>query len=715
MDQKFALLPAVFSRRRWPAIATFISVICGALAYLVVTPRLYEAKVRLILDDKQVSISELGRDVTTQSIRPDANPIATQAELVRSQRVLQQAIAQAFPQGADGVAESQVILEQLKGGLKVSIVPATNILDMSYRGPDPVLTAKLLNAVSEAMVKENAETIRSEVRSARKFLEAEVPKKRELLALAEAVLSEYKRSQGIVSLTDANGQDSAQTSTLVGSLANLEDQERALSAQLQEAKARNNSLQRITDSGTLKNTYAAVRSGQDEELKSLRAKLTELESELAIKRSRFTDNNPALLTLIEQRDATRALYTQKISSLTGNNIPVNRPDNVASDEVSQDLATQLILGEIELSAIAGKLAVVRSERVNLKARLEEIPAKEQAVAALTRQRQEAASSLELLQRKLEEARIAEAQLISNLRIIDRAEPPALPSWPRQSTVLVIATAAGIVLAIGVVLLLELLDRTLRNATEAEELVKLPVLSVLPILPEASLDPEHSQLFLNDPTLLEPYRTLLKSVEIRRVEDLGVVVVSSALSGEGKSVVVSHLAAVSAMLSRRTLIIDADLRRPTQHQVFNLAVQPGLTDVIDGDVSFAEAVQQTSISNLWVLTCGKPPVFPSQFLESERMRTLLAEAAAQYDLIVVDTPPVTSCVDALTLSRDSDRLVLVARPNFTEKDILTRAVSELTSNRISILGVAINGMTTETEKFYRYALQDYQPLKNHSDR
>jgi len=89
--------------------------------------------VRLILDDKQVSISELGRDVTTQSIRPDANPIATQAELVRS-RVLQ-ALAQAFPQGADGVAEDQIIQQQ-QDGLKVSIVPTTNILDMSYRGPD---------------------------------------------------------------------------------------------------------------------------------------------------------------------------------------------------------------------------------------------------------------------------------------------------------------------------------------------------------------------------------------------------------------------------------------------------------------------------------------------------------------------------------------------------------------------------------------------------
>jgi len=113
---------------------------------------------------------------------------------------------------------------------------------------------------------------------------------------------------------------------------------------------------------------------------------------------------------------------------------------------------------------------VRSERVNL-CSPEEIPAKEQAVAALTRQRQEAASSLELLQRKLEEARIAEAQLISNLRIIGRLSHLLLPSWPRRSTVLVIATAAGIILAIGVVLLLELLDRTLRNATEAEELVK----------------------------------------------------------------------------------------------------------------------------------------------------------------------------------------------------------------------------------------------------
>jgi len=128
-----------------------------------------------------------------------------------------------------------------------------------------------------------------------------------------------------------------------------------------------------------------VRSGQDEELKSLRAKLTELESELAIKRSRFTDNNPALLTLIEQRDATVPSTLKNIEP-DGQQYSGQSPGQCSIRRVSQALATTYPR-RVELSAIAGKLAVVRSERVNLKARLEEIPAKEQAVAALTRQRQ----------------------------------------------------------------------------------------------------------------------------------------------------------------------------------------------------------------------------------------------------------------------------------------------------------------------------------------
>ncbi len=701
MNKSISSLPSIFIRHRWPAIATFVSVMCGSLAYLAITPRMYEANVRLIIDSGQLTVSDYGREITQPNSTQYSNPIATQVEVAKSQRVLEQALVQVSLQGINDLPQ----MGTLNKDLKVVIVPATSILDLRYRSPNPLLTSALLNAIADVMVKENTKGFRDRARSLREFLETEVPKSRAQLAQAAVDESNYKKSSGAVSL-------GAQTQSLVQSLASLEAQDSALSAQLQEAKGRESALERTTDRDTLKNTYAAVRSGQDPELNSLRAKLADLESQVSVSRTRLTDNNPTLLKLIEQRNSIRALYTQKLSRLLPNNAQTNRPSNVASDQVSQDLATRLVLSEIERSGLEGKLGAVRREEAKLQARLAQLPNKEEELAVLTSQREQAASSVQLLQRKLDEARIAEAELGSNLSIIQRAVPPKLPNWPKKSVVLVIANAAGIILAIGVVLLLEVLDGTLRNATEAEKLVNLPVLGVLPILRTTSLSPDDSGLFLKNPVLVQSYRMLLNTMQFRSVERaVRVVVVSSTLSGEGKSVVVSHLAAVSAMSSRRTLIVDTDFCHPTQHKLFNLAAQPGLTDVIEGRVAFAEAVQQTSINHLWVVCCGESHPSDSHLLESVRMRTFLEEAAAHYDLVIVDTPPVTSSFDATHLSRNSDGLLLVARPHFTKTDILQRAVSQLTSNQVSILGVAVNGISNLTEMYYQYPNKSYQPPVN----
>lgn len=661
---------------------------------------------RVMLNDKQLSVSDIGRDLARPTEIGQANPIATQAELARSQRVLEQALTQLSLKGIKDLPTTGTV----KNDLKVSTVPATNILQMSYKSQNPLLTSSVLNAVAEAMVKENAETIRSQASSVREFLEKELPGQRSQLASVEAGIAQYKRKQGIVSTTDSEGNDSAQTQSLVKSLADLDQQELALSSQLQDAKVRNNSLRQTTNADTIKNAYAIVRAGQDEDLKQLRAKLADIESQVAVNRTRLTDNNPSLIKLIQQRDATRNLYIQKLSRLSPKNAQTNSPTKIASDSISQDLATKLILGEIESSGLEVKLAKVRSAKANLQDRLNQLPAKEQKLAALTRQRGEIASSVESLQKKLEEARIAEVQLSSNISIIDTASAPTAPNWPNRKVVLLLANVAGIILAIGVVCFLEIVDGTLHNATEIEKLVKLPVLGVLPILPTTSLNMENSELFLTYQSLVEPYRKLLKAIEFRINKDARVVVVSSTLSGEGKSVVASHLAAVSAMSSCRTLIVDTDLRYPTQHKIFNLEAQPGMTDVVDGRVTLAQAVQQTSSKHLWVLSCGELRAHPSQLSDSTRMRTLLAEAAAHYDLVIIDTPPVTSSVDAIALSQNSDGMLLVARPDFTQKDTLLRAVSDLIENKVHILGVAVNGMNSQTEKYYRYAVEGYEPLK-----
>lgn len=701
MAKNISSLPSVLKRHRWPALATFASVIGASIAYLVVTPPVYKVTARLMLDDKQVSVSQLGRDLTQvpSNVPGGPSPIANQAELVKSQRVLKRAVDKVFPKEVES-PKSKKTIGVLGKGLKVKIVPATNILEMSYQDRDPALATKLINAVSEVMVEESTEAIRSEAKAVREFLEKEVPKRRAAAGAAEGAETQYRQQSGLISFEE-------QTKSLVESLATLEDQERVLAAQLQEARSKSQELQQITNSSTLPNAYAAGRVGQDKELADLRVKLADVDGQLAKARSRFTDDNPAIVSLLQQRDSIRDLYNAKAARLLPTNQSVPSA-NIASDELSQKLTSQYITGETDRIALEKKLNVLQADRVQLRQRIAQLPLKQQPLTILVRQREEATASLKLLQSKLEEARIAEAQLISNIRIIEQAQIPSAAAGPNSKVVLVVAIVFGTILAVGIILLLEVMDNKLRDASDAEDLLKLPILGVLPNLPKEAQSLEKPDQFLDNVGLVEPYRRLLKTLEFRSLEKLKVIVVTSTLTGEGKSLVVSHLAAVSAMLSGRILIIDADLHRSKQHSLFDLPFQPGLTDVIDKKLSLLHAVQPTSVENLSILTCGEICDRPSSLLESPSMKSILAEAAAHYDLVIVDTPPVSSCADAHAMSRYSDGLVMITRPNFTPKEMVLRAIAELKGNGVPILGIVVNGMTTQTEKYYRSALKGYKP-------
>jgi len=702
MEKGISTVISVVRRRSLPAIAAFVAVIGGAIAYLTVTPSKYAASARVMLDDKRVSVSELGRDLTqVSSNAPGISPLADQAELVKSQRVLERAIAIAFPEIKGNLSVSPVTTGELSHNLKVTIVPATNILELSYQSEYPKLAARLLNAVAQAMVEDNIKAISSEATKVKAFLEKkQVPSAEKQLLQAEEKENKYRKSSGIVSFEE-------QTKSLVQSIATVEDQERTLSAQLQEIKARDASLRQITDSGTLNKAYSSVRSGQDDEIKKLRAKLSELENKIIEARLRFTEEHPTVTNLVGEREALRAIYSEQVARVSpqGQTVSAN---NFAGDQLSQELNSKFILNRIEESAVNDRLKLLQTTKTDLQKRLAQLPINQQTLMLLTRKREEAAVSLKFLQSKLEEARLTEAQKVSNIRVIENAVPASSPSDPKPNVILALASVFGTMLGVGVVLLLEIMDNTLRDASEAEELLQLPLLGVLPRLSAKTLVLEPANRFLDNIGLVEPYRTLFKTLEFRSSEQLRLIVVSSPISGEGKSVVASHLAAVAAMLSWRTLIIDADLRRPVQHTLFNLTPKPGITDVLEGNVSLLDAVQPTDIENLDVLTCGELYGRPSQLLESIAMKSLVAEAAENYDLVIIDTAPLCACADASTLARQSDGVMLVTRPGFTEKEVLSRSVSELTQNRIPILGVVVNGMTNQTEKYFRYPVDGYQP-------
>ncbi len=706
MDTSLSSLPLALRRRLLPALATFTSVIGGAIAYVVVTPQVYQVKARLMLDNKKVSVSELGRNLSQVSANTPggANPIATQAELVGSERVLQQALDQIALLGS---SQEGLTIETLRKDLAVKIVPATNILELSYQGQNPELATTVLNAIANAMVSESAEGIRSEARAVREFLQKEVPLRRLEVAAAEAALNKFKQTTGLVSPEE-------QTQLLVRSLATLEDEERAVSIQLQDAKTRSQELQTITSLNNTQNAYIAGRIGQDQELQALRAQLVNLDRELAKMRSRLTDQNPAVISLVQERYELLTLYNQKLSRLLPTNQLTNQPTNqiippgdVASDQLSQDFTSRFILAETERSVLEQKLYLVQTERIKLQNRLGQIPVLGQPFASLVRRQEEAIASLKLLQNKLEEARIAEAQLVNNIQIIERAKLPSSPKQPNPKVVLVIATAAGIALAVGMVLLLEVMDNTLHDASEAEALLKLPRLGVLPKIPAQALSLKQPNRFLADMRLMEPYRLLLTTMELRAQKTLKLIVVTSTVSGEGKSIVASHLAAVSARFSRRTLIIDADWRHPMQQNWFGLPPQPKVTDLMDSNQTWRSAVQPTAIENLSILTCSDLPSGSATFLQSQVIKSILAAAADHYDLVIVDTPPVSSFADAHSLSRYSDGLVIVTRPNFTQKDILLKTVSELKESSTPILGFVVNGISDRTQHYYSDFFDSYQ--------
>lgn len=700
MEKGFWSVLSVLKRRGLPALITFTAVIGGAVAYLKVTPRLYESSSRLIFDDRRTSVSELGRDLSQTSITsPGNSPLANQAELIKSERILTQALAIAGNSDGGQNGSTKLTVDEFSQGIRVKTIPATNILEISYQSENPDLAAAYANAVAMATIRDNIKSISSEATKVRQFLQQQLPQARTQLQAAEAAENNYRQQSSIVDFDE-------QTKSLVQSVASLEDQQRTLATQLQEANSRLESLRQVTQAKGLDTAYESVRGGQDQELQKLRAKLAEQETQLIEARLKFTDSHPTVVKMLLSRDALRNLYAQELSRVAPGAGANNSNNNIAGDPISQDLTSQLITNEIERAAVAEKLQLTQNNIAQLRNRLTQLPLQQQPLTALIRKREEAAASLKFLQAKFEEARIAEAQKVSNLQVIQAAKPPSFANSPRPNVVLVLAGAFGLLLATGVIILLEVMDNTLHDASEAEELLKLPLLGVLPRLPAKTLALQPAHGFLDNVALVEPYRMLFKSLEFRTSE-LQLLVVSSTISGEGKSIVASHLAAVSAMLSRRTLIIDADLRRPVQQTIFNLQAKPGITDIIEGNISLKEAVQPTEIENLSVLTCGEVYGRPSQILESAAMKNLISEAAANYDFVIIDTPPLSACADTATLAKQCGGVLMVTRPNITVKEVLQRAVSELNNNHIPILGVVVNGMTSQTEQYYRYPMSGYQ--------
>jgi non-specific protein-tyrosine kinase len=340
--------------------------------------------------------------------------------------------------------------------------------------------------------------------------------------------------------------------------------------------------------------------------------------------------------------------------------------------------------------------------------LEDIPAnkvdRDQLTYTLSQYRQTYAS----LSQSYEEIRLAEAQSISNIIQKEPAIPPVSPIRPQVMRSTLLGAAVGLMLAAGLVFLIEMLDETLKDPQEVTRRFGLPILGL--IATHASEDGTLITQSQPRSPAAEAFRALRTNLQYTSVDHpLHTLLITSPSPEDGKSTIAANLSVVLAQGGRNVALVDADLRRPRQHRLMSVTNRPGLSELfVDPDLVLDGNLQKTKIELLLTLSAGKTPPNPSELLGSDKMNRILEQLCKRSEMVVIDSPPVLAVTDAIVLSPRVDGVLLVVKPRITKLPALKQSIEQLQQVGANILGVVLNDVEIKRGGYqYYYYYKAYQ--------
>jgi capsular exopolysaccharide synthesis family protein len=309
--------------------------------------------------------------------------------------------------------------------------------------------------------------------------------------------------------------------------------------------------------------------------------------------------------------------------------------------------------------------------------------------------------------------LKQAQLVSDYGSITAQilnPPVATEKRPSIVSALCAALVLGLGLGGGMAFVADLIDARVRSLSEIRKVFDLRVLGIIPQLTHEQLDPEVVPGLISHALprslLAESYKTVRTSLDlIRRNLNARVLLVSSPESGDGKSTIASNLAISLAHAGRKVLLIDADLRRPTQHLIHGLHRSPGLTHVLKDVLPYHRAVQRTPIDNLDLLTAGPEVSNPAELLASPRLASFVEEMRPLYEVVIFDSSPLLAVTDASIIASVVDSITLVVRVSATRRHSLERTLELLATLETPVLGMVVNGLVC-AQHGYGYAYRKW---------
>jgi capsular exopolysaccharide synthesis family protein len=652
-------------RRRWKLIAgitaaTFL--LAGILTFLM--KPVYRATSKLIFESRPGAIRMFGQTAADVAL---ASRLGTQVELISGREAAKKAANLLRTEH-----DLDIPPEAVQASLRASAIEDTDLVRIDVYQPDPQMAQLLANTVAQAFVDWTEERMKKGGRETAEYLARQLEVAKQELLAAENALREFKEEKRVVSLNE-------ETSSRLGRISRLEQDSATALADLKGTERR---LEGVSDTLSSHNArLAAGESVRDNALiQSLRAKLVDLEERLAQARERYTERYPGVISDLEKQAAdTRQRLNREIQA-------------VVSGRAGELAGQQAALGE--LSRLEGEAMALRARRqalsgmiVQERAVLATVPADELELARLSRAAETAAKIYTSLLERNQEAKINQVMEVGNVQVAEAAILPTSPIKPRKALNLTFGLLCGLLLGLAAAFLLEFMDDTVKDATEATRCAQAPLLGIIP-----RTEGECQLIALSHPKspITEAYRTLRSNVVFTGVGvQVPAVLVTSPGVGEGKSSTAANLAVTMAQTGKRVILVDTDLRRPVQHKFFKTDGGPGLTDVMLGNCALEDALYPTEVEGLRVLPCGPLPPNPAELIDSPRMAALVEELKQRADVVFFDSPPLVPVTDAVLLSTYCDKVLMVCGSGETSRQAMARARQLLDQARAPLAGVVLN--------------------------
>lgn len=697
----------VLYKRRWVAIPTFLIVLVVGVVNTYRETPIYESRAQILIEKDTAKVAGFNDLFATQDGWYNDEFYQTQYRILQSRSLARKAVQlmnlgqhpaykrlsegdntfslvgsvigglvsakhavfgkpEEQPREARAAGESDteaVLINTLLRSLTVLPVRNSRLVDLRFVSTEPKLAADMANALAKAYIMQNMEYKFNSSKEAAEWLEGQLAEQRKKVEESEAALQRYRESNDAVAVEDRQN-------IVVQRLAEMNGAVTKAKTMRIEKEALYNQLRAMETSGSL-DSFPAVLA--NEYVQTIKAELGTLQSQQAQLADKYGDRHPEMIkvrTAVQSTEAKLQIEIQKIV------------DSVRS-EFESARAQEMTLG--------GALNSQKVEALSLNRKGIEY-------SVLSREAESNRQVYQSLLQRTKETGISGDFKASNIRVIDQAEVPKAPFLPRKQRDISLAALTGLLLSLGLVFFFEYLDNRIKSPQELRATLNVPFLGMVPVVAG------DQQALITEgvpPNFAEAIRSIRTNVLFSSAEEgAHVVVVTSAGPGEGKSVVSSNLAVSLAQAGQRVLLVDADMRRPRVHHIFDMAQEPGLSNLLVGDCKASEAVRKWStVAGVCVLPAGMIPPNPAELLGSKRFEEYLQTLGGHFDWVIVDSPPVLAVADAAVVANGASGVIFVVGADQTTRAAAREAVHQLQSAHARVIGAVLNRVDLERNPYY----------------